>query len=202
MSIISKYKEKIRSLIFAEINRDRKKFNYIPTMFGRDDDEYRSNLKIAFEIKQEQMKEGIIAQIAIGNWPGWEDLKTGHESGCDAAHEGLGGSVIMEIKNKYNTVKGSDIKKSLLPTLAKYRPNDNMIRVWAIVNPKNNISKKEYIDINNKKISKESFKGVYITKLQGMELFKFVFQLDGVDYSAEIIDFIKQCLVDSRGIEL
>ena len=56
------------------------------------------NLENSFKVRQLQMKEGEIAQILIGNWYGWEDLKSGHSTGLDCRK--LNNSVIMELKNK------------------------------------------------------------------------------------------------------
>ena len=74
------------------------------------------------------MKEGEIAQILIGNWYGWEDLKSGHSTGLDCRK--LNNSVIMELKNKYNTCNSSS-EKILLNKLAKYKER-NSTRLYGL----------------------------------------------------------------------
>ena len=66
--------KKLHSLIKKK--RDLvKKFEHHPTLFETSDPEHIKSLEIAFKVKQLQMKEGKIAQIVLGNLPGWEDLK-------------------------------------------------------------------------------------------------------------------------------
>lgn len=82
------------------------------------------------------MKEGEIAQIVIGNFYEWIDLKTGHESGLDCMKKD--NSVIMEVKNKYNT-GNSGSEKSVLDKLSKYKgENPETICVFGIINPRKN----------------------------------------------------------------
>lgn len=54
---------------------------------------------------------GNFWQKRFGEFPGWEDLKTGHESGCDLKNEELG--VIMELKNKYNTMNSTSMNATI-----------------------------------------------------------------------------------------
>lgn len=161
----------------------RKKNEYVheSTLFGDDSEENIKMLEIAFKVKQKQMREGELSQLVIGNWFGWEDLRVGHPSGLDCRKKD--NSIIMEIKNKWNTVKGSDIKKSLLPTLAAYKKENPKTRcIWAIVNPKPGCKK-----LHEKFICD----GVEIEKIQGLELFKLVFTIGNIDYSSQIINIIK-----------
>ena len=181
---LKKYLDKIAPKVKEIKERPCKKFEHHPTVFENGDPEHVQSLVTAFKVRQLQMKEGEIGQIVLGNLPGWEDLKTGHSSGLDCRK--LDNSQIMEVKNKYNTVKGSDIKKSLLPTLAKYKnANPRTECIWAIINPKP----------DQKNLSETIvFDDVEILKLQGKELFSYVMTYDGIDYSKDIIKAVKEML--------
>lgn len=177
---LSKYKEKVGKLIKEKINLKQKEFKYEPTIFGKNNSEYIKLLKYAFKVRQNQMKEGEIAQIAIGNFCNWKNLKMGHESGLDCKKKD--NSIIMEIKNKYNTCN-SNSQKTMLDKLAKYKEKNPYTKcVWGIVNPKPNCNKLKEKIIHN---------GFEIEKIQGEELFKLVFNIDDIDYSQEIVNFIK-----------
>ena len=173
----------MRPLITEVIQRPCKEFIHVPTLFELPG--VKEDLEAALRVKQMQMKEGLIGQIVIGNSPGWRDLKQGHESGLDC--QKIDNSVIVEIKNKWNTVKGSDIKKSLLPTLAKYKKeNPNTRCIWGVINPKPEVKKLREVIIHD---------GVEIEKIQGEELFKLVFTSDGVDYSPMVMKCIQEILL-------
>lgn len=178
---MEKFYDNIKLLIKKKWESKEKCYIHDPTLFGDNSEKNINALDIALRVKQKQMKEGDIAQIIIGNFIGWEDLRRGHSSGMDCRKKD--NSIIMEVKNKYNTVKGSDEKKSLLPTLAKYKKdNPNTRCVWAIINPKSGCTKLHETIIYN---------DVEIEKIQGEELLKLVFTLDGKDYSKEIIAFVR-----------
>jgi len=176
---IAKVAPKIKTLLTMK----RKKFVHIPTIFGLNDQESQRAAKTAFEVKQRQMKEGELAQIAIGNWHGWEDLGVGHASGLDCRK--VDNSMILELKNRHNTVKGSDIKRSLLPQLVRYKKQyPNTMVGWGIINANPTLGvtgKRETIQHDS----------VEIEKIQGRELFKMVFTLNEIDYSQKVIDFIR-----------
>lgn len=55
-----------------------------------------------------EMKMGDFHEELIGKFPGYETLPNGHHTECDVQKKD--GSVIIEIKNKFNTIKGSDGK--------------------------------------------------------------------------------------------
>lgn len=181
------YKNRIKILIEKTVNRKCKKFVYEPTILGDNSQENIEKLTIAHSIRQKQMKEGEIAQIILGNFIGWQNLKVGHKSGLDCRK--LDNSIAMELKNKYNTCN-SDSLKMVLEKLSKYKKFNPETRcVIGIVNPK-----------KNTKILHEKFfyKDVEIEKLQGKELFKLVFSYNGVDYSQEIIDFTTSIIYKNK----
>lgn len=164
--------------------KKRKQYVHAPTVFGNNSEENIKNLEVAFKQRQLQMKEGELAQIVIGNWPEWEDLGVGHSSGMDCRKKD--NSIILEVKNKWDTVKGSDIKKSLLPTLAAYKKENPQTRcIWAIFNPKPGCKKLHEKIIHD---------GVEIEKIQGIELFKLVFTINNVDYSSQVISAVQEQL--------
>jgi len=174
----------IKNHIENLFERERKPYVHEPTLFGDNSEENIKHLEIAFQQKQRQMKQGDLGQLIIGNWYGWKDLKVGHSSGLDCCRKD--NSIIMECKNNFNTVKGSDIKKSLYPTLAAYKKENPQTRcVWGIVNPKPG-SKKLHKNIIHDDI--------VIEKIQGLELFKLVFTIGKIDYSSRIINIVKDII--------
>ena len=181
------YKKTIKKLIQKKLSLKNKKFIHEPTFFGNNSPEYIKFLETSLKVRQIQMKEGDIAQIAIGNFYGWKDLKYGHPSGLDCIKKD--NSIIMEIKNKYNTCNAGS-QKAILDKLAQYKKtNSKTMCVWAIVNPnpkcKNLTETIEHC-------------GVKIEKIQGLDLFKLVFNIDNVDYSQKMIECIKNIVYDNN----
>ena len=148
----------VYSLIKNLFQRKTTKYVHKPTLFGDNSEEHIKRLEAAHTVRQKQMKEGELAQILIGNWFGWEDLRKGHSSGLDCRR--INNSIIIELKNRENTVKGSDIKKSLLPTLAEYKKQNPSTKcVWGIVNPDTKtkeLTKNELIELCKEKKLKYS----------------------------------------------
>ena len=174
------YTKIIHPLIDKLFQRKTKEYVYEPTLFGDNSKENIKMLEIAFKQKQKQMKEGDLAQIVIGNWFGWEDLGVGHSSGLDCRKKD--GSAIMDSKNKWNTCN-SGSQKALLDKLSKYKKENPKTRcIWAIVNPKPGCKKL---------CEKIIYNGVEIEKIQGIELFKLVFNIGNIDYSTQIINIVK-----------
>ena len=92
------------------------------------------NQQIGHSVRQAHMTERCIGQIVIGNFIGWTNLKTGHPSGLDCIKND--GSIIIELKNKYNTCNSSS-GLTLLDKLAKYKiPHPATRCIWGIINPK------------------------------------------------------------------
>jgi hypothetical protein len=174
------YTKNIHTLINKLFQRKNKEYVHEPTLFGDNSKENIKKLEIAFKQKQKQMKEGELAQILIGNWFGWEDLGVGHSSGLDCRKKD--NSVIMDVKNKWNTCN-SGSQKALFDKLSKYKKENSKTRcIWAIVNPKPGC-KKLY--------EKIMYDGVEIEKIQGIELFKLVFSFGNINYSTQIINIVK-----------
>ena len=95
---------------------DRNQFVHRKKLFGfyQDSPQSIADREKAFKMKQIEGVHGNLAQVIFGNFPGWEDLKTGHESGVDIRKKD--GSMIIELKSNWNTFnsasKESTIKKS------------------------------------------------------------------------------------------
>lgn len=174
------YTKKINTFINKLFQRKNKEYVHEPTIFGDNSKENIKMLEIAFKQRQKQMKEGELAQILIGNWFGWEDLGVCHSSGLDCRKKDM--SIIMEVKNKWNTCN-SGSQKALFDKLSKYKKENPKTRcIWAIVNPKPGC-KKLY--------EKIVYDGVEIEKIQGIELFKLVFSFRNINYSTQIINIVK-----------
>jgi hypothetical protein len=174
------YMFNIIKLIKCIYERKQKPYIHESTVFGDNSKENIETLRVSFEQRQKQMKEGELAQILIGNWVDWEDLGIGHPSGLDCRKKD--NSIIFEVKNKYNTCN-SGSQKALLDKLSNYkRDNPNTRCIWAIVNPKQGCKKLSEKIIHN---------GVEIEKIQGVDLFKLVFTYKSIDYSTRIINIVK-----------
>ena len=174
------YTKNIHTLINNLFQRKNKEYVHEPTLFGDNSKENIKMLEIAFKQKQKQMKEGELAQIVIGNWFGWEDLGVGHSSGLDCRKKDM--SIIMDVKNKWNTCN-SGSQKALFDKLSKYKKENPKTRcVWAIVNPKPGCKNL---------CEKIIYNGVEIEKIQGIELFKLVFNVGNINYSTQIINIVK-----------
>ena len=174
------YTKNIHTLIHILFQRKTNKYVHEPTIFGDNSKENIKMLEIAFKQRQKQMKEGELAQIVIGNWFGWEDLGVGHSSGLDCRKKDM--SIIMDVKNKWNTCN-SGSQKALFDKLSKYKKENPKTRcIWAIVNPN---SRCENL------CEKIIYNGVEIEKIQGIELFKLVFNVGNINYSTQIINIVK-----------
>lgn len=179
----------IKSLIGNILQRQTKDYIHHPTIFGDDSEKTIRESEIAFKRKQQEMKQGEIAETLIGNWIGWDHLGNGHSSGLDCRKKDM--SIIMDVKNSWNTCNSSS-KKGLLDKLSKYKKENPKTRcIWAVVNPKNGCKKL------SEKITHD---GVEIEKIQGMELFKLVFSIGSNDYSSQIIRIVKRYISRSTSI--
>lgn len=174
------YIKNINTLINILFQMKNKEYVHDPTMFGDNSKENIKMLEIAFKQRQKQMKEGELAQIIIGNWIGWQDLGVGNSSGLDCRKKDM--SIIMDVKNKWNTCN-SGSQKALFDKLTKYKKENPQTRcVWAIVNPKPGCKKL---------CEKIMYNDVEIEKIQGVELFKLVFSVGNINYSTQIINIVK-----------
>ena len=181
---MKEYFQKITDDIKKIVSKENKELDVDDMDILDDDSENTMTMKIE-ELKRKQitMKYGEIWQVAIGNFPGWEDLGIGHETECDIRR--LDNTAIVELKNRHNTCN-SDQKKGVERKLTNYKqsnPNTNCI--WGIINEKkgNKHNKKEY-NVN----------GVSITKWQGLDFLKYALTYKGVDYTETVIKIIKRVM--------
>jgi hypothetical protein len=180
---INRYIKKVKPKIERILKLKRKEFVYEETIFGVENKEIIKNLKIAHNIRQTQMKEGDIAQVVLGNFYGWKDLGTGHETGLDLLKED--NSAIIELKNKWNTCNSSS-SKALCDKLSNYKKkNTNTRCIWGVINPK---------DINKNNSSKFEYDGVIIEKLEGNELLDYIFTYKNYNYKKDILYYIKEII--------
>lgn len=80
--------------------------------------EWRAAEQCRLKQKALEMKVGYFHEELMGKFIGYETLPNGHVSGCDV--QKLDGTVIIEVKNRNNTVKGSD-GKHIIERLKKLR---------------------------------------------------------------------------------
>lgn len=181
--LINRYLDKVKVMIHDIIRRDAKPFIYEPTLFGDNSKKNIKYLRTAFIQRQKQMKEGEIAQMIIGNFIGWTDLRIGHPSGLDCIRKDK--PIVMEVKNKWNTCN-SGSKEALLIKLSRYKKENPHTRcVWAIVNEKPGCNKLHEEIVHD---------GCVIEKIQGSDLFKLVFTIGNIDYSMYVIRFVKKII--------
>jgi len=173
------YINKIRPMIEAIIRKPISKYNHDYTVFGDNNLRTIKINSIAHESRAKSMREGEIAQVLIGNFPGWKDLKIGDNSGCDCIK--TDNSVIIEIKNKYNTMNSSS-RYAVLYKLAKYKQlNPNTKCILGIVNAKKRPVKKIHYPIDN----------IEVIELHGDYFLDYVFTFNGHNYKKYILDFVK-----------
>ena len=65
------------------LNKQKQNYIYDNTLFAINTPQYIQLLEQSYKVKRVQMNEGIISQLIIGNYHGWEDLGIGHSSGLD-----------------------------------------------------------------------------------------------------------------------
>lgn len=185
MSSLCLYKQSIEKKIKKIICAKTKPYIHEYTVFGDNCDDTIEDLKIAFKQRQRQMKEGAIAQVSMGNFYGWKDLKKGHESGLDIMKED--NSIICEIKNKHNTCNSGSLK-TVLDKLALYKKkHPDTECVLGIVNPAITCKQLTTSIVHD---------GKEIKKIQGRDLFKLVFSHEDCDYSEDVIKFVNKLMKD------
>ena len=82
------------------------------------EDGWQKAEKVRLAQKVLEMKWGDFHEELMGKFPGYETLPQGHETGCDVMKKD--GSVVIEVKNRHNTVKGSD-GKHIIQMLKKHK---------------------------------------------------------------------------------
>ena len=195
------YEELVTPLIQARWLNDEKDVKYEKNKDILDPEnpspEFIAEFHGARKRKQKTGKYGNIWQVAIGNFPGWKDLGTGHESGCDIAK--LDGSAIGELKNAKGTCKGSDIKNSILEPLSRYKErNRSTMCFWGVVNEECDKPTKTHSGTVFYKQSDGSFvathNGQEIEKRVGRKFLSWALTYEERDYSEAVISLIKKIM--------
>lgn len=125
----NKYFEKIDLIIFNILTSHE---NNVLTYDILDTDKTIDFKLISLKEKQRQMKIGIIWQEVLGNYDGFINLKTGHESGLDILSHSK--KIAIELKNRTNTDNSSS-KKYNFDKLADFKKkNPEYTCIYANIN--------------------------------------------------------------------
>jgi hypothetical protein len=76
------------------------------------------SIRLSLTQKVMEMKMGYFHENLMGKFPDYYTLPNGHKTCCDVMSKD--GSVIIEVKNRHNTVKGSD-GKHLIALMKKHK---------------------------------------------------------------------------------
>ncbi len=126
---IEKYLELIETKIKNILLR---KENEIITYDLLDTNKSREYKLLILKEKQRQMKIGEIWQEVFGNYDGFINLKTGHDTGLDIISYSK--KIVIEIKNRTNTDNYSS-KKSNFDKLANFKKNNpDYTCIYATIN--------------------------------------------------------------------
>jgi len=180
---IKKYFEDLNQAINTIINRPTKEYNNELDILDDDSNKTIESIRNELKRKQKTMKYGEIWQKAMGLFPGWEDLGSGHKSECDIKKKD--NTVIIELKNKHNTCNSGG-KKDVERKLSNYKKyNPNTLCIWGIINDNiKSTNKKKIYTINDSEI----------IRWEGRELLSFVFTYNNTDYSDQIIKELKSII--------
>lgn len=80
--------------------------------------EWQKAEKVRLTQKVLEMKMGDFHEELMGKFPGYTTLPTGHSTGCDVLKDDR--TEVYEVKNRHNTVKGSD-GKHIVEMLKKHK---------------------------------------------------------------------------------
>lgn len=94
------------------------------------EDTWRQAEQVRLTQKVLEMKMGDFHEEIMGKLPGYETYPNGHITGCDVGK--LDGSEVFEVKNRDNTVKGSDAKHIL--AMLKRHADNGKLAVFVQVN--------------------------------------------------------------------
>jgi len=134
---------------------------------------------ITLRVKQRDMKRGYAWQIALGNFPGWKDLKVGDDSGLDIMNEEK--QIIIELKNRNNTDNSSS-KHRNLEKLAKYKKEHSE---WRCIY--GNINRDTQEKTNGGFVKDKEINGKTIEIIEG----KIILELILGEYCEQVIEFMK-----------
>ena len=112
-------------------------------------EQWKSAEKARLKQKVLEMKMGDFHEKLMGKFSGYQTLPTGYHTGCDVLKKDQ--TVIIEVKNRHNTVKGSD-GKHIINLLKKHKKSGKKA-IFAQINcPKGKVNRfgaSEEMDIWN-----------------------------------------------------
>lgn len=134
---------------------------------------------------------GEFHQNILGACDGWENLGVGHDTGVDLRN--ADGSIYAEIKNKYNTIKGSSKIDALrhLIDLANWQKKSTVYMVWIIMD-KADFTENQWV------VSEQSHARVKL--ISGKEFYKLVTGVDDALYQLHaVIPQVIQNIMQEHG---
>lgn len=147
-----------------------------------DTEKSKKNKLLSLKEKQRQMKVGEIWQEIIGNYDGFINLKSGHETGLDILSNTR--KIARELKNRTNTDNAGS-KKSNLDKLSKFKQTHHEYTcIYATINAH---TEKKTLDGSKKKIIHD---GVEIEHQVWIQFLTFIFG----DETHKIIEFVKNTI--------
>lgn len=159
-------------------NYRRRKNTSTVSDFFHEMDNQQSDLSNA---KQIEMLKGNLAQVMIGNAPGFLNLGQGHATGLDCKKKD--NSMYIELKHKFNTDNSSSRKSNMYKLSQQKRKNENARCIYGVINGYNGKAKSKM----------EDHGGQMIEILHGEELFKVVYGDDYRVLTEEMKRYIVQC---------
>lgn len=181
--VIKEYFENLSNNVKKILDRPTKEFSIddLDILDSQDESTIEVERKILHR-QQIKMKYGEIWEMAMGSFPGWEHLGTGHETGLDIRR--IDNSCIVEVKNKYNTCNSS-MKNDIRRKLDEYKQNNpDCMCLLGMVNPNHKTK-------INKRYNEFNYKDYIISEWQGSGFLSYVFTYEGFDYSNEVVEELR-----------
>lgn len=152
-----------------------------------------SSLQTQKILKNIQMFNGTLQQIAAGNFIGWEDLKKGHETCLDLLH--TENELLAELKNKHNTLNSSSRDGVLqkFDNIKNIKKYSNYKLILGHINcklDKRNNKKSSLTKCYSKK--KQTKNNTEYEEICGQELLDLIYTYQGINYSKYIIKIIQK----------
>jgi hypothetical protein len=95
------------------------------------DEEWLAAEKARLFQKILEMKMGDFHEELMGKFHGWKTLKNGHPTGMDVSNED--GTIMLEVKNRNNTVKASD-GKHIIERIERLKREKDIRAIFVQVN--------------------------------------------------------------------
>lgn len=105
---------------------------------GMTDDAFKKAEEARLKQKALEMKMGDFHEELMGKFPGWETLPNGHSSGFDVRK--VDNTTFLEVKNRHNTIKGSD-GKHIIESMQRHKANGKTVILVQVNCPKGKVSR-------------------------------------------------------------